>query len=414
MYISRRRFLSMLAASTTLTLPSRASNAVDRKFLFICNEGGWDSFCTYTPVFDSPYVDLEPDAWPGQYGNIPVVEHPERNTFSRFMQDFGDRLCVINGIESRSITHQRCMQLILTGSGNNNVDDWPTILAANTEGSYPMPHVIFRGPGYATNYSHVVIRVGENGQFTQLLQPSELIPTVDTTQQLDDWEDQLLSKRINTLQEQQSHVLLDRYEETLAQLKTINTTMNSVNLSGAIEGCVRDIRTDASNAFQLFESDLARSAMISYRGVCDLSWDTHADHITQIENQRDFYWYLHDIMTDLTTRESIRGIPLIDEVVVVVFSEMGRAPRFNSFGGRDHWTFTSAMLMGAGVRGNQAIGALNNYGHGQPVVLDSGELHSSGQMLLPQHLGATLLALGNVDPGVHLDSGFQPITSAIL
>jgi uncharacterized protein (DUF1501 family) len=41
---------------------------------------------------------------------------------------------------------------------------------------------------------------------------------------------------------------------------------------------------------------------------------------------------------------------LSDEVVVVLISEMGRFPQRNTGGGNDHWTYTSAMLVGPGVR----------------------------------------------------------------
>ncbi|MBM74895.1 MAG: hypothetical protein CMK59_05805 [Proteobacteria bacterium] len=410
---NRRQFLSMMAASSAISFPAFGSNQFDRKFLFICNEGGWDSFCTFTPVFDSAYVDLEEEAWDGRYGNIPVVEHPDRQTFSGFMSDFGERLCVINGIEARSITHQRCMQLMLTGSGGTFVDDWPAILAGNARFSYPVPHVIFRGPGYATKYGQSVIRIGENGQFTQLLRPLDLTPSIDTNSEIDSLEEQLLKKRIKRALKEDSHSLLSSYKKNLNKLNVVDATVSSEHLEGAREGCVRDIRVDAANAFNLFASDFARTAMISYRGVCDLTWDTHADHYTQIENQRDFYWYLSDIVKDLDSKVSIRGNPLSEEVVIVVFSEMGRAPKFNSFGGRDHWTFTSALVLGSGVRGNQSIGSLDEFGRGQAVVLDTGETHSSGQMILPQHLGATLLALGNVNPTPHVGSGFAPITAVL-
>ena len=88
----------------------------------------------------------------------------------------------------------------------------------------------------------------------------------------------------------------------------------------------------------------------------------------------------------------------------MVFSEMGREPRLNSWGGRDHWTFTSAMLVGSGIRGNQTIGALDLYGQGQPIDLETGIVRDGGTALLPEHLGATLLALGDVDPEEFLDS----------
>jgi uncharacterized protein (DUF1501 family) len=407
----RRQFLTMMGAAGACPLPAKAAGDVDRKFLFIFNEGGWDSFCTFTPAFDATAVQMEPEARLGQYGEIPVVEHYERETFSRFMQDFGDRLCVINGIEARSITHQRCLQLMLTGSGGNNVEDWPVLLASHGKQFYPAPHVIFRGPGYSTKLGQSVVRVGENGQLSTLLNPQSLLPSLSTSTNIDALEDSLLTKR---LQRRTRTMLVDEYVGVINQLSTVQQALSSAELMGSTEGCVRDIRRDAANAFSLFEQDFSRTAMISYKGVCDLTWDTHSDHITQVENHRDFFWYLRDIMRDLQGRQTLRGTALIDEVVVVVFSEMGRAPRFNSFGGRDHWTYTTALLMGAGVQGNQSIGALNGYGHGQAVDLVSGGLSSSGHLLLPQHFGATLLALGGVDPVPILGAEHPPISAAIL
>ena len=50
---------------------------------------------------------------------------------------------------------------------------------------------------------------------------------------------------------------------------------------------------------------------------------------------------------------------------------------------------------------------------GQAVMLETGEVHSSGEMLLPQHLGATLLALGNINPTPHVGAEFEPILAAL-
>jgi uncharacterized protein (DUF1501 family) len=48
---------------------------------------------------------------------------------------------------------------------------------------------------------------------------------------------------------------------------------------------------------------------------------------------------------------------LLDETLVVVMSEMGRTPRINGNGGRDHWTFCYGMwFAGAGIRGGTVYG----------------------------------------------------------
>src|SRR5256885_9782866 len=49
---------------------------------------------------------------------------------------------------------------------------------------------------------------------------------------------------------------------------------------------------------------------------------------------------------------------LLDETLVVVMSEMGRTPKINGNGGRDHWTYCySVMRAGAGIRGGSVCGA---------------------------------------------------------
>ena len=97
---------------------------------------------------------------------------------------------------------------------------------------------------------------------------------------------------------------------------------------------------------------------------------------------------------------------------MVVLSEMGRTPFLNGSEGKDHWTFTSAMLVGAGVAGGRSIGGYDERLFGRPVDLASGELDASGTSLRSAHLGATLLALGGVESGEQL-AGYPPIEAAL-
>ena len=58
------------------------------------------------------------------------------------------------------------------------------------------------------------------------------------------------------------------------------------------------------------------------------------------------------------------------------------------------------------------LGGLDTVGRGQRVDLASGDITGSGTALLPEHLGATLLALGDVDPADYI-SNPQPIAAAM-
>src|SRR5207253_8292492 len=56
--------------------------------------------------------------------------------------------------------------------------------------------------------------------------------------------------------------------------------------------------------------------------------------------------------------EDLDGRGLLDETLVVLMGEMGRTPKINKDGGRDHWTYCySVLLAGAGVRGGSVCGA---------------------------------------------------------
>jgi uncharacterized protein (DUF1501 family) len=49
---------------------------------------------------------------------------------------------------------------------------------------------------------------------------------------------------------------------------------------------------------------------------------------------------------------------LLDSTLVVATGEMGRSPRINASGGRDHWPAVwSAVLAGGGLAGGQVIGS---------------------------------------------------------
>src|SRR5207248_2422508 len=84
------------------------------------------------------------------------------------------------------------------------------------------------------------------------------------------------------------------------------------------------------------------------------AWDTHSKNFPILKDNK-----LPGLdQTYSALMEDLDGRGLLDETLVVVMSEMGRTPRVNANGGRDHWTFCySVMLAGAGIRGGTVYGA---------------------------------------------------------
>ncbi len=84
------------------------------------------------------------------------------------------------------------------------------------------------------------------------------------------------------------------------------------------------------------------------------AWDTHTNNFSILRENKlpGLDQTFSALMEDLHDRG------LLDETLVVVMSEMGRTPRLNPNGGRDHWTFCySVLFAGAGIRGGTVCGA---------------------------------------------------------
>jgi hypothetical protein len=88
----------------------------------------------------------------------------------------------------------------------------------------------------------------------------------------------------------------------------------------------------------------------------DGGWDIHGFNSTGIERMEEelcprFDQGLSALLDDL------HGRGLLASTLVVVVGEMGRTPRINHWGGRDHWgSCLFALLAGAGVPGGAVVG----------------------------------------------------------
>lgn len=88
-------------------------------------------------------------------------------------------------------------------------------------------------------------------------------------------------------------------------------------------------------------------------------WDTHRKNDERLKENLcpPFDHAFNGLMQDLEDRR------LLDETLVVVMGEFGRSPKFNEFGGRDHWgACFSVALAGAGISGGRVIGASDRKG----------------------------------------------------
>jgi uncharacterized protein (DUF1501 family) len=133
----------------------------------------------------------------------------------------------------------------------------------------------------------------------------------------------------------------------------------------------------------------------SYEGV----WDMHADgnNLNMKDGMeavgRSFDHAVAAFVEDLEARG------LQDKILLVATGEMGRTPKINKNGGRDHWARLAPLLLyGGGIPGGQVIGQSNR---------DGGEPATENQT--PRHLISTILH-AVFDVGLlRLEPGFQQV-----
>ena len=418
----RRRDLFGLAASG-LFLPRRllaAPPANDRKFLFIYCYGGWDTSMVYSPMFDVINASVEGDADIATARGITYVDSPQRPNVKSFFETWGDRACMINGMEVRSVTHERCQRILMTGSAESGNDDWPAIAAGNGADGLLLPHLVISGPAFSTAYSDRIVRVGENGQLIELLDGTALdrsaVPVTPPSADAQALGNAFLTRRLESFRASAGAgaptTFADRYAGALTDTEALRAMSATLNLDPAGGGCSRDIASDAATALDCFALGISRCAITRHDGWCAVGWDTHVSNSYQSLHYDELFGFLDQIMTDLDGRTGVSGAPLRDEVTIVVLSEMGRHPTLNAGGGKDHWTFTSCLLIGSGIRGGQTLGELDENALGRPLDLVTGELDDGGEALLPTHLGASLLTLADIDPAEFLTTG-APILAAL-
>lgn len=88
--------------------------------------------------------------------------------------------------------------------------------------------------------------------------------------------------------------------------------------------------------------------------VSKAAWDTHERNFPMLKNTLlpNFDQTYSAFIEDLDQRG------LLDQTLVVTMGEMGRTPKINAKGGRDHWTYCySVLFAGAGIRGGTIYGA---------------------------------------------------------
>ncbi|HEX2679292.1 MAG TPA: DUF1501 domain-containing protein, partial [Polyangiales bacterium] len=153
-----------------------------------------------------------------------------------------------------------------------------------------------------------------------------------------------------------------------------------------------DLKVQIPLAVHALRDGLSHAVMLQTN-----DWDTHQDNARQTERHEMLFGALSTLLASLEKEK------LLDDTLVAVVSEMGRTPKLNAELGKDHWPVTSALLLGAGVRGNQALGGTSDSLDALSVDLATGAVKASGgsQLQASSFVAGVLQAVG-VDSSQYL------------
>jgi len=409
--VNRRQFIASTAAAG-LTVPAvgRAVTdlaGADRKFVFVFAWGGWDITRGLAPEFANPLVSMEADAAPWNLGDLTLVDHADRPSVRTFFETWGSSTLALNGILVPSVAHETCNQLVLTGNTRGDAD-WATRLAAADPSRYVLPHLVLYAPSYAGELNTLVARSGYYGQLEDLvtgeLVERSALPVELPRPSVQGAVDRYLQRRaaLHELGEAARGAgpanLAAAYRESLDRSLALKAMRHTVSFAPGSD--LSDTVEVAANALS---TGLSRCVTLGYPTTS--SFDTHADNARQSPLWEGLFDGLIALRQTLEATPAPLGGTLADETVVVVLSEMGRTPGLNGQLGKDHWPWTSLMMWGPGVAGGRTVGRFDDGFFGQPVDLGTGELSPSGTVMTGNVLGATLMALADLDPAEHALGG---------
>ncbi len=391
---TRRNFLRLGTAGTLMSAlglrgssPAHAQGSGNPcKLVIMVAYGGWDPTWTLDPKPDSPEVDLIPGDLQ-MFGDLPIWTHSDRPAVTEFFTQWGSRAAVINGISVESLAHESCVKVMMTGRLGDD-PDLGSHVANELGSSLALPYLALSP--HAKTYGHAA-QAGQFGDTNQLMalatpefgwpQPGQALP--DTGLQPSDAERSAiaayLQARGQSMKSAPGSALTQlRVDDYIASLHRVEQLQAAARRGGVLSDYDLFEQTDApwEHVAGAFAENLSHVALVQP----DLFWDTHGYNAGQAEAHQGFFAAVNAMMAALDAR----GV--LDETVVVALSEMGRTPRHNSQGGKDHWPWTSAMVVGSGVRGGRALGTTDEWLKPGPIDLDSGAPSVEGELLHAQHV----------------------------
>jgi hypothetical protein len=400
----RRDFLKWCASAgmglATPSIFSGNSRADDKRelpiydgpFYVVCNaSGGWDTTYLMDPkgvgginrLYEKGDIQTE--------GNIPfapTARHiAEGMSNEQFFSKYASELLVVNGLDYSINNHSPCSRYMATG----NLDSlaYPTfaaLVAACHGRTCPLAFLTF-GNYSATGNLVPMSRV-------PYIPSLKLLANADAVQGMQQhlYHEPFVTDQIEAALAQQnerraSQVQLPRRER--AENMLYSAQWNSQALARVTPHIPESIPKDPL-------SQQAEIALASFKaGVCVSANLTIGQFDSHQKNDEDQMKLLPKFLSsiDYLLRRA-EELKIREKLVLIMQSEMGRTPSYNTGNGKDHWSIGSMMFMGPGISGNRVVGATDEGQFAIPIHSKTlGLDRENGIRVRPEHIHVAMREL---------------------
>lgn len=428
--MKRRDFMKTIAASgLALNMPLLSNNAhassLPGKYLVVVQaDGAWDptSFCdpkglnqAYEDKSDlhggsTNSVALNSTKKTGaiQWSDVPDIEGLEdvdavrtQDQIDTFFTRYGDRMTVINGIDTGTNSHDVGKRHIWSGLMDVHHPSLAAFYAGSVAPNLPLSFMSnggfdytasvvartrTRNPALISEIATPNLTYGDRN-FLHVDNDVDVYAEVMTAQRAR-LERQLASEQLKRRRLQLSQLFGVRSNE--ANLGEISPHLKSVQdnvfpedhwNAGRAEGFKKQVQFIAS----ALKAELAVSANLYMVG-----FDTHDNHdIRGYPLLGDLCEGVHYLMVVLDY------LGIREQTTVVVGSDFGRTPYYNSGKGKDHWPLTSMIVIQGDevVTGGRVYGATTPEFNSLKINPLTGLQDDSGLLLKPEHVHQELRGL---------------------
>ncbi|TMQ08547.1 MAG: DUF1501 domain-containing protein [Deltaproteobacteria bacterium] len=419
--MKRRDFLLGTGAAGLAALSLRGGRSAQatapalrppRRLLVVFVAGGWDTCYAIDPK-EPPLVDV-PAGSVQQFAGLDVFTDPSRPNVTGFFERHAASTAIVRGIATDGIFHNECQRRIATGKRDDGQPDLAAMVGHDLGNDLPIPYLVLGDIAFTGPYTVSAARVGATNQIVALLGDPAADPAADPVAAT---EDALLHRYAQASADRAratrgalgyNRRRVDDFAAAIARGDRLRQLRGQLGTRGELQSFTSQIQL----ALDAVAQDVAHAVMLHTR----LFWDTHADNFQQASSHENTFGPLTTLVDQLVTRPGrAAGSKMIDDTVVAVISELGRTPLLGGdppHQGKGHWPLTSALVIGAGVRGGQAFGATTSGAAGMLIDLATGQPSAAGIQPMYSHFIAGLLALCGADPAAHL--GTTPVFDAFL